>query len=83
MFNYTVDSLITYELFNSKDVYFSSKYCELLVYDWSEGGEIEIVVEDIERIEFVEPNSTHSKFKDWCQQLEEDWAILRYQYVDN
>lgn len=27
-----------------------STHAELLVYDWSNGGEIELVVEDIERI---------------------------------
>lgn len=27
-----------------------SNHAELLVYDWSNGGEIELVVEDIERI---------------------------------
>lgn len=27
-----------------------SKHAEILVYDWTNGGEVELVVEDIERI---------------------------------
>lgn len=32
-----------------------SAHAELLVYDWSNGGEIELVVEDIERIGTIYP----------------------------
>lgn len=46
------------------------------MYDWSEEGDAEVVVEDIERIEF-KYDSQDTKMKDWDQGLEEDWAILR------
>lgn len=58
-----------------------SKHSELLVYDWSEEGDPEVVVEDIERIDFDKYDSQDPKMKDWKQYSEEDWAILRNRYV--
>lgn len=55
-----------------------SKHAELLVYDWSEGGEVEIVVEDIERIDFEAYDKQDKKMKDWRHDLEEEWGVLRH-----
>ena len=54
-----------------------SKHAELLIYDWSEGGEVEIVVEDIERIDFDSYDVQDPKMKDWRHHSEEDWGVLR------
>lgn len=59
-------------------VVFRSKHAELLVYDWSEEGDAEVVVEDIERIDFAKYDVQDPKMKDWDHKLEEDWALLRY-----
>ncbi|XP_030751241.1 NADH dehydrogenase [ubiquinone] 1 alpha subcomplex subunit 10, mitochondrial isoform X2 [Sitophilus oryzae] len=58
-----------------------STHAELLVYDWSVEGDMEVVVEDIEAIDFdrFEPQGTH--FKDWDIDSEEEWAMLRYRYA--
>lgn len=48
-----------------------STHAELLVYDWSNGGETEVVVEDIERIDFDRFDKHDPKMKDW--RLEKDW----------
>ncbi|KAJ3646431.1 hypothetical protein Zmor_024019 [Zophobas morio] len=59
-----------------------SKHAELLIYDWSEGGEVEIVVEDIERIDFDSYDVQDPKMKDWRHHSEEDWGVLRNKYAD-
>lgn len=52
---------------------------ELLVYDWTEPGDPEVVVEDIERINFEEKREPrHPKFEDWnfrfdAQAAEQRW----------
>jgi len=35
------------------------------VYDWSEGGDVEVVVEDIERIDFDKYGRYDKKLEDW------------------
>lgn len=47
------------------------------MYDWTEGGDPEVVVEDIERIDFSNYDSHDPKMKDWDEAMEEDWGILR------
>lgn len=29
-----------------------SKYSEVLVYDWSDGGDVELIIDDIEKLDF-------------------------------
>ncbi|KAK9869964.1 hypothetical protein WA026_006061 [Henosepilachna vigintioctopunctata] len=59
-----------------------SKHSALLIYDWSDGGDPEVVVEDIERVDFNRHDNQDLKFKDWVQHLEEDWAYLRRKYCN-
>ncbi|XP_072391743.1 NADH dehydrogenase [ubiquinone] 1 alpha subcomplex subunit 10, mitochondrial [Diabrotica undecimpunctata] len=59
-----------------------SKHAELLVYDWSDEGDVEIVVEDIERIDFNRFDEQDTQMKDWVYRLEEEWAVLRHKYAD-
>lgn len=54
-----------------------SKDAELLIYDWSEEGDVEIVVEDVERIKF-EYDYQDTRMRDWKFDLEEDWAFTRH-----
>ena len=46
------------------------EHAEVLIYDWSVPGDVEVVVEDIERIDFDkyerhEADRHHLKMKDW------------------
>lgn len=59
-----------------------SQHAELLVYDWSNPGDVEVVVEDIERLDFDKYTKHDSKMADWRLDDEEDWAIARAQYAD-
>ncbi|XP_023016004.2 NADH dehydrogenase (ubiquinone) subunit ND-42 [Leptinotarsa decemlineata] len=59
-----------------------SKHADMLIYDWSNEGDIEIVVEDIERIDFNRFDIQDSQMKDWVYRLEEEWGCLRYKYAD-
>lgn len=59
-------------------------HAELLVYDWSGGGEVEVVVEDIERLNFDQyVNREEPKMKDWRLPREIDWADQRMLYTNN
>ncbi|XP_064455475.1 NADH dehydrogenase [ubiquinone] 1 alpha subcomplex subunit 10, mitochondrial-like [Ornithodoros turicata] len=53
---------------------------ELLIYDWSSFGDTEVVVEDIERINFEKNlDDKHSPmFHDWKKPHEEAWTEYRY-----
>lgn len=53
------------------------RHAKTLVYDWSEGGEVDVVVEDVERINFDKIDSQDAKLKDWEMESEEDWGVVR------
>lgn len=55
-----------------------SKHSELLVYDWSEEGDVEIVIEDMEEIDFTKYEDDDPKMGDWRFELEDDYAVARY-----
>lgn len=57
-------------------------HAELLMYDWSEGGDVEVVVEDIERIDFDKYTKHDTKLIDWCKAKEKVWAHYRKLYAD-
>ncbi|XP_014260850.1 NADH dehydrogenase [ubiquinone] 1 alpha subcomplex subunit 10, mitochondrial [Cimex lectularius] len=59
-----------------------STHAELLVYDWSEGGDVEAVVEDIERIDFDRYTKYDKKLIDWKKPKENIWAEFRRRYAD-
>jgi NADH dehydrogenase (ubiquinone) 1 alpha subcomplex subunit 10 len=58
-----------------------SQHAELLVYDWSNGGETEVVVEDIERIDFDRFDHYDPKMKDWRLPAEWDWCEMRMRFT--
>lgn len=60
-----------------------SEHAELLVYDWSEGGDVEVVVEDIESIDFDRFEKHDKKLKDWRFGKEWDLCEERILYTDN
>ncbi|XP_023168565.2 NADH dehydrogenase [ubiquinone] 1 alpha subcomplex subunit 10, mitochondrial [Drosophila hydei] len=59
-------------------------HAELLIYDWSAGGETEVVVEDIERINFEqhETDPHNKKMLDWRFPLESEWCEARIKYCN-
>lgn len=58
-----------------------SKSSELLVYDWSNYGDVEVVVEDIERIDFDRFDKYDTRLRDW--RFPDYWDVvdLRYLYT--
>lgn len=59
-----------------------SQHAELLIYDWSCGGDSEVVVEDIERIEFKRADDNDTKLSDWVFHTEEEMGVARSYYAD-
>ncbi|KAG8288128.1 NADH dehydrogenase [ubiquinone] 1 alpha subcomplex subunit 10, mitochondrial [Homalodisca vitripennis] len=59
-----------------------SAHSELLIYDWSDGGDVEVVVEDIERIDFDKYTVYDQKLKDWRLHKEQAWSDKRMIYTD-
>jgi len=61
-----------------------STHAEILMYDWTAGGETEVVVEDIERIDFdqFEVDPHNKKMQDWRYTLESEWTEARITYCN-
>jgi len=59
-----------------------SIHAELLVYDWSDGGDVEVVVEDVERIDFDKYGHRDEKMKDWVMFKEQMWSDKRMEYTE-
>ena len=62
-----------------------STHAEILIYDWTAGGETEVVVEDIERIDFsqFELDRHSKKMKDWRFFTEQEWGEVRIKYCND
>lgn len=58
-----------------------TKHADLLVYDWSVEGDMEIVVEDIEAIDFDRFDIQDAQMKDWDLD-DERFSVLRYDYCE-
>lgn len=55
-----------------------SEHAELLIYDWTTPGDVEIVVEDIERIDFDRFDKHDNKMADWRLKEDWDWSEKRW-----
>ncbi|KAL1116538.1 hypothetical protein AAG570_005010, partial [Ranatra chinensis] len=56
---------------------------ELVMYDWSNGGDVEAVVEDLERIDFDRFTKHDAKLQDWRKWREQEWSDTRIMYTNN
>ncbi|ODN01344.1 NADH dehydrogenase [ubiquinone] 1 alpha subcomplex subunit 10, mitochondrial [Orchesella cincta] len=56
-------------------------HAELLAYDWSTPGDAEIIVEDIERIDFDRFDLHDPKMEDWRIKQDYDWCEKRWNYT--
>ncbi|XP_046615705.1 NADH dehydrogenase [ubiquinone] 1 alpha subcomplex subunit 10, mitochondrial [Neodiprion virginianus] len=59
-----------------------SEHAHILIYDWSEGGDPEVVIEDIERLNFDADDRDDLKFRDWQFWDANDWSDTRRIYAD-
>jgi NADH dehydrogenase (ubiquinone) 1 alpha subcomplex subunit 10 len=82
-------TVFTEQYINDMESFYKQRYlkeitqhAELLVYDWSNGGEPEVVVEDIERIDFDRFDHYDPKMKDWRLPDEWAWCELRMRWTD-
>lgn len=55
----------------------------MLVYDWTSFGDIEVVVEDIERIDFERFDTQETQMRDWRFGKEWAWACARMKYTND
>ncbi|XP_050092063.1 NADH dehydrogenase [ubiquinone] 1 alpha subcomplex subunit 10, mitochondrial [Anopheles aquasalis] len=76
---YLKDIELIYKQQYLKDI---GTHAELLIYDWSDYGETEVVVEDIERIDFDRFDKDDPKMRDWVLENEEDWTEARSRYMN-
>lgn len=77
----TADYLSTLEYYyKQKFLKEISSHAELLIYDWSNYGDVDMVVEEIERIDFEKPQEEDGKFKDWNIKDKWKWNALRRRY---
>ena len=52
-------------------------HCEMLIYDWSNFGDAEVVTEDIEQIDFDKWGKYDLKLDDWRVDRERQWGSMR------
>jgi len=60
----------------------ASESSYVLQYDWSEGGDIEVVVEDMERLQMDYHDKYDKQQKDWRLHTEDGFASKRYLYTN-
>ncbi|XP_014671235.1 PREDICTED: NADH dehydrogenase [ubiquinone] 1 alpha subcomplex subunit 10, mitochondrial-like [Priapulus caudatus] len=58
-----------------------NKSSDLLIYDWAEFGDAEMVVEDIERVDLDSRQKLKEKFTDWDVKNDWEWANIRKKYA--
>jgi len=70
--------------YNYKHCYLKTitQHAELLAYDWSSPGEAEVVVEDIERIDFDRFDIHDPKMEDWRMKREYQWSEKRWEVTE-
>ncbi|XP_012285108.1 NADH dehydrogenase [ubiquinone] 1 alpha subcomplex subunit 10, mitochondrial [Orussus abietinus] len=57
-----------------------AKSSNVLLYDWSNEGDLEVVIEDIERLSFEVTDRKDTRFKDWDLNHPHEWRELRILY---
>lgn len=57
-------------------------HAHILIYDWTEAGDPEVVVEDIERLDFSPEHRLDGKFDDWQFWDDKDMSHARRLYAD-
>ena len=60
----------------------AAEYSLVLSYDWSEGGDVEVVVEDIERLNLDYHDKYDKQQKDWRLHTEDGFASKRQLYTN-
>jgi len=69
------------ENYKRKSLVELEKHTEVLSYDWNEPGDAEVVVEDIERINFERFGKHEEKMKDWRIPKSMDFSESRWFYT--
>lgn len=61
------------------------KHTPILVYDWSEGGDTEILLDDVEAVDYpgFEDTPYNKKMEDWRFNLESDWSEQRIKFCND
>jgi NADH dehydrogenase (ubiquinone) 1 alpha subcomplex subunit 10 len=60
-----------------------TKHAELIVYDWSNYGDMDLVVEDLEKLDFQPYEARGEKMEDWRMYIESDYDDKRRLYTNN
>jgi len=56
-------------------------HAELIVYDWTRFGDMDLVVEDLERLDFDQYEARGEKMEDWRIYMTNDYDELRRKYT--
>ena len=59
-----------------------SKHADVLVYDWSQEGDLELVVEDLEALDFSQYERMTEKLEDWRKYKSEDYDWERHIFTN-
>jgi len=66
------------KVYKEKYLPYMSKYCEVVTYDVTDLPDWEIMVEELESLDLVNPPfDNEDKFKDWQSEFEDDYNLMR------
>jgi NADH dehydrogenase (ubiquinone) 1 alpha subcomplex subunit 10 len=54
-----------------------NRHAEVLVYDWKEGGDIDLIIEDLEALDFDQYEKLTQKMEDWKYYRDTDFDDIR------
>lgn len=75
-------NLVYEDLMKNQYIKTASASSRVLMYDWSEGGDTEVVVEDIERLNMDFFDKYDKQQQDWRMQKEDKYARKRQQFTN-
>lgn len=69
------------DLYKNKFLPEITKHAEVLIYDWTEGGDMDMVVEDLESLDMIRHDCMTEKLEDWRHYKDEDYDKDRLRFT--
>merc|ERR1712179_513822 len=81
---WTNKSYLDYIYTNFKKEYLKKamRHSLVSVYDWNEPGDVDLVIEDIEKLNFDFYDRVDDQQSDWANKNEKDWQAIRMELTD-
>ena len=71
------------DLYKEEVLPFLAEHAEILMYDWTEPGDIDLIVEDLEKLDFDQYEARGTKMEDWRFYWDTDFDLKRRMYTSH